>query len=173
MVELVKVPNDKLRVRTRLVKKVTPQLRSIFREMESLTRQFSDPEGVGLASTQVGKEQSYFVVKMKDGKFRAFVNPRIIKYSKRSKEYFEGCLSIPDTYGEVNRAYWVDVEYLDELGVRQKDRFSGLEAWIIQHEYDHLLGVLFVDRVLEQKSKLYQVAGKDLAGSEIFQEIKI
>ena len=68
----------------------------------------------------------------------------------------EGCLSLPHFYGPLKRPPKIKIEYLDEDGNKKIDTFEGLEAQIIQHEIDHLEGVLFIDRLLEQKEKLYE-----------------
>lgn len=145
----------------------------IFDEMIKLTSTFEDPEGVGLAATQIGERESYFVAKKTDGRFIRCINPKITKFSPKTKVYLEGCLSIPDVYGNVERHSWVEVEYLDQKGVKHQERLAGILAWIFQHEIDHLDAKLFVDHVVESGSKLYQVNGRDAAGGEILEEIKL
>lgn len=171
--KVLTVPNSLLRVKTKPIKKVTPQLLQTIKLMMETTKTFVDPEGVGLASTQVGLAEQFFVAKIDEQKFKAFFNPTIEKFSKSTKVYLEGCLSIPDYWGEVIRSAWVDVSYLDKKGQRIKERLRGVPAWIFQHECDHLQGKLFVDLLLEQKGKMYKVVGRDRAGSEIFEEVKI
>lgn len=171
-IQLVKAPDQRLRVKTRPVKKITPVLLATIREMVKLTKSFTDPEGVGLASTQIGKEEKFFVAK--NGKdFTTVFNPKIIAASSKLKTFFEGCLSIPDFYGEVKRPIAVTCEYEDEKGQIVKKRLTGLSAWIFQHEMDHLNGKLFVDHVLEQKGRMFKSAGKGQAGADIFEEVKL
>lgn len=167
------MPDDRLRVKTKPIKKVTPQLKQIFDGMVKLTLSFVDPEGVGLAATQIGEDGQYFVVRHDGDNFKTYINPSITKYSKAKKLYFEGCLSIPDYWGEITRSLWVDTKYMDEEGQWHEERMKGFDAWVFQHECDHLAGKLFVDHVLEQKAKFYHVVGKDRAGAEIFEEVKI
>ncbi|OGE25798.1 peptide deformylase [Candidatus Daviesbacteria bacterium RIFCSPLOWO2_02_FULL_40_8] len=171
--EIVKAPDARLRVKTKQVKKITPELLKTIKEMVLLTKSFADPEGVGLAATQIGNGGQYFVSKTKSGSFRSVINPAILNFSKKTKVFFEGCLSIPDYYGEVKRPIGVTVLYLDEKGQKIKKKLTGLEAWIFQHEYDHLQGKLFVDYVLAQKSRLYKVVGKDKTGAEVFEEVSL
>lgn len=171
--KVVTVPDNRLRVKTKPVKKISPGLNKTFDEMIELTLTFEDPEGVGLASTQIGEEEQYFVAKKTDGSFVCCVNPKITKLSPKTKVYLEGCLSIPDVYGNVRRNLWIEVEYLDRFGVKHKERLTGILAWIFQHETDHLAGKLFVDHVVESGSKLYQVNGRDASGGEILEEIKL
>lgn len=171
--KVVRAPDARLRIKTKPVRRITPQLSAVIKEMVKLTYSFTDPEGVGLASTQIGYSEQFFIAKRKDGIFKVCFNPLIIRYSKKTKVFFEGCLSVPDYYGEVTRPTLVTVEFTDEKGVKIKEKLSGVDAWIFQHEYDHLQGKLFIDYVLEQKSRLFKVVGKDPAGAEIFEEIKL
>lgn len=177
--EVVKAPEPRLRVKTKLVKKITPALLQILKEMIKLTKTFKDPEGVGLASTQVGLEGRYFVAKNSPPagrageKFTSVINPKIISHSKRTKNYFEGCLSTPDIWGEVKRHTQIKVSFLDVSGKTVTIALKGVFAWIFQHEIDHLDGILFQDRVLEQKGKFYKFTGKDKTGTDTFDEIII
>lgn len=171
--QVVKAPDPRLRVQTKKVNVIKPEMRKTIEEMIKLTKTFVDPEGVGLASTQVGLDGQFFVSKMEDESFKAFFNPRILKLSKKTKLMLEGCLSIPNFWGEVNRHVWVDAEYTDIDGNTVRERMTGLMAHIYQHECDHLNGKLFMDHILEQKTKLYKVVGRDRAGSEVFEEVSL
>jgi len=166
-------PNNKLRVQTKKIGQITPALKKTLAEMVKLTKTYLDPEGVGLASTQVGLDGQFFVAKQKDGLFKAYINPQIISYSKKTKKMFEGCLSIPNYWGEITRPIAVTVSYTDESGQKIKKRLTGLEAHIFQHEFDHLNGRLFMDLVTEQRGKLYKVVGKDRAGADIFEAVPL
>ena len=84
----------------------------------------------------------------------------------------EGCLSLKDIWGDVVRSPEVTLEYFDEKGKKHTKTFNGFLATIIQHEMDHLEGILFPKRVLEQKGTLYK-SEKDEKGQDIFEEIKI
>ncbi len=170
---LVIAPDNKLRVQTKHIKKFSPKYQQTIKDMVKLTKTFVDPEGVGLASTQVGLDEQYFVAKKDDGKFKAYFNPKILKSSKVTKVYTEGCLSIPNYWGEVSRHLWVDVEYQDINGNKIKERLKGLEAHIYQHECDHLKGVLFMDHILEKKTKLYKVVGKDQTGADVYEQVPL
>lgn len=170
--DVIKAPNDKLRVKTKTVKKITPGLITTLKEMIKLTKTFKDPKGVGLASTQIGLNEQFFVA-LDNKNFISVINPKILSLGKRTKTYFEGCLSIPDVYGEVKRAIQVKVSYLDETGKNQTKTLKGVPAWIFQHETDHLNGMLFSDRVLEQKGKFYKWTGKDKTDTDIFEEVTL
>ena len=170
--EVVIAPDHRLRTKTRLVKKITPGLANTTKEMIKITLAFTDPEGVGLAATQIGLDGRFFVGKMAD-KFRVFINPEIISMSKRTKKYFEGCLSIPAYYGQINRSISIKVTYQDLTGKKITETLKGINGWIFQHEVDHLNGILFPDRVLEQKGRFFKNTGKDKRGEDVFEEITI
>ena len=170
---VVQAPDSKLRVITKPIKKINPELLKQTKQMIKLTKTFVDPEGVGLASTQVGEDGAYFVGMKQDNSFAAYFNPEIIKSSKTVKVLTEGCLSIPNYWGEVKRHTWVDVKYMNEKGEVVKERLKGLEAHIFQHEVDHLKGKLFMDHILEQKGRLFKVVGKDRAGGDVFEEVPL
>jgi peptide deformylase len=171
--QVVKAPDPRLRVKTKPVKKITPAVLETIKQMVKLTKSFVDPEGVGLASTQVGLSEQYFVLKQKDETFAAFFNPKILSYSKKTKKFFEGCLSIPNYWGEVERPIAVTVSYTTEQGQEIKKKLTGIDAWIFQHEFDHLQGRLYMDLVLEQKSRIYKVVGKDRTGADVFEEVPL
>lgn len=126
-----------------------------------------DPEGVGLAAPQIGKNWQVFVINY--GKIeRVVINPRVIGIKKgkkgspkKRKEILEGCLSLPNFYSPLRRAERVTIKYLDEGGKEITEEFKGFYAQIVLHEIDHLNGVLFVDRVLSQKKPLYKLSGKE------------
>ncbi|MBI4038860.1 peptide deformylase [Candidatus Daviesbacteria bacterium] len=172
MLQVVKAPNPSLRVKTKPVKKINQALLRTLKEMIKLTKTFNDPEGVGLASTQVGLEERFFVAKNRQ-KFISVINPKILSTGKSVKKYFEGCLSTPNIWGEVKRYKNIKISYLDERGKLIKIPLTGILAWIFQHEIDHLDGVLFQDRVLQQKGKFYKFSGKDKTGTDIFEEITL
>jgi peptide deformylase len=133
-----------------------------------------DPQGVGLAAPQINEDLAIFIIKPTlKAETQVFINPRIVELVKSVKPVkpaptdstgstksedvkLEGCLSIPRIWGPVTRNTKVLVEYQDLTGEKHSEWFSGFKAVIIQHEMDHLSGVLFTQRVLEQKGRLYQ-----------------
>lgn len=121
--------------------------------------------GVGLAGPQVGVGYRIFVidtvqVKNEDrtgtGIKKVFLNARILGEEGRPWSYEEGCLSIPDVRGEVERLPTIRIRYQDEQFEWQEDTFEGLDARVIQHEYDHIEGVLFIERLKPLKRRLIQ-----------------
>lgn len=179
MYKVVIAPDARLRVKTRIVKKFGTALQDIIKEMVKTTLSFKDPEGVGLASTQIGNDERYFVgmIGNEEGedkiKLKAFINPQIIWMSKRTKKYFEGCLSIPDYWGETIRSIQIKVIFQDLSGHTHSETLKGVDAWIFQHEVDHLESHLFVDRVLEQKGRFFKFIGKDKRGQDQFERVEI
>lgn len=111
--------------------------------------------GVGLAAPQVGINKKLMVYNESgDSKKwlqeQIMINPKIIEYSDAKAIENEGCLSFPDMRGDVERSKWIKVESLTIRGKKQKKKFKGWEARIFQHEYDHLEGVLYPDRMTEE-----------------------
>lgn len=152
-----------------------------------------DPKGVGLAAPQVGASLRIFQMKPTDkSPITTFINPiieklegekEIPKFSNTQKieakkpqkfkgKLLEGCLSLPNIWGNVLRTKIITVSWQDELGKLHKKNFTGFPAVIIQHEMDHLNGVLFTKRVLEQKGTLYK-SHKNEKGEDEFEEIEI
>ena len=169
-IKVVKAPDQRLRVKTKPVKKIKPALLQTLKEMIKLTKTFKEPEGVGLASTQVGQDEAFFVAK-NGQKFITVINPKVLSNGKRTKKYFEGCLSTPNIWGEVKRHTLIKIAYQDQTGKIITQSLKGVVAWIFQHEMDHLNGILFQDRVLQQKGKFYKFTGKDKTGTDTFEEV--
>lgn len=107
--------------------------------------------GAGLAGPQVGLNRRITVVEeeVTDGKLfkGVFINPKILSYSGRMLVMTEGCLSFPDMYGKVIRPESIEVEWYDENKEYHKEFFHDIESRILQHEIDHLNGILFIDKV--------------------------
>lgn len=191
--QVIKAPDPRLKVKTKFVKKINSSILTTLKDMITLTKTFKDPEGVGLAATQVGLKERFFVARLHNSKeippsepgqrkkrwanyqkdFVGIINPKILSYSKATKPYFEGCLSIPTIWGQVKRHREVKVSYQNENGNQITKTLKGIPAWIFQHEVDHLDGVLFTERVLQQKGKFYKFTGKDKTGTDIFEEMTI
>ncbi len=132
-----------LRQRSPEIAKVTDEVRALIADLFE-TMRFS--KGVGLAANQVGLATRVAVVETDEQHSHALVNPVIVERQGSVKDE-EGCLSIPEIYGDVERSDRVVCEATDEQGVRRRIEATGLLARAIQHEIDHLDGILFVDRV--------------------------
>ncbi|HHY39037.1 MAG TPA: peptide deformylase [Clostridia bacterium] len=132
-----------LRKKARPVVNVNKKIKDI---LDSMVRVMAERDGVGLAGPQVGISKRIVVVDVGNGPIK-LINPEIVK-SVGSEIAVEGCLSIPGVFGEVRRASEVEVTALDENGRRVWIEGSGLLARALQHELDHLDGILFVDKVI-------------------------
>lgn len=137
-----------------------PNLKEFLKDMFET---MSHSDGIGLAAPQVGQSVRIFVIdasplqdehpEFKDFK-KSFINPVIIESSDNLVLYNEGCLSIPSLREDVQRPDSILIRYNDENFQQHEDRFDGIIARIIQHEYDHLEGILFTDRVSPIKRQL-------------------
>lgn len=180
MLEIVKAPNSVLSQKAKRIVKVDKAVSRLIAEMIESMESARDPIGVGLAAPQVGKSLRLFIAKpSKKSKILVFINPQIVKKIKKEKNSkkeehrkLEGCLSLLNIWGEVKRFDSIWVSYLDVAGKKHNRRFDGFMATILQHEIDHLDGILFPKKVLEQKGTLYK-SEKDEKGHDVFEEIKI
>jgi peptide deformylase len=107
-------------------------------------------DGIGLAAPQVGKNIRLIVINTKEEKI-IMVNPEILKRSILKEWKEEGCLSVPDIFGLVKRSKKITCLYYDSAGIKKKIKGEGLLARVIQHEVDHLDGILFIDKAKEIK----------------------
>ncbi|MDR3167962.1 MAG: peptide deformylase [Treponema sp.] len=137
-----------------LHQKATP-IRPIDREYQKIALEMIEAmhrgKGCGLAGPQVGRMERIFVVHIEGDEPRVFINPSIIETSHEQDSYEEGCLSIPGIWAEVIRPKTVRVQAWNERGRPFTLEADGLLARAIQHEYDHLEGILFIDRLSEPR----------------------
>lgn len=140
---IIGATNPVLRKKTQKVERVTKELRSLIRDMRATVK---DAEGLGLAAPQVGLSLRICLARIGDH-MTALINPEITWKSDGTWTHEEGCLSLPGVTVEVERARTITVKYLDERGRAQERRLEEWEARIVQHEVDHLEGILIVDHV--------------------------
>ncbi len=137
-----------LRQPAKRIAKVDDSIRLLIKDM--LQTMYS-ADGIGLAAPQVAVNKQLIVIDCEPDKPEkpplVLINPKITRYSSQTCNGDEGCLSIPGVYLEVNRPEAIEVSFKDEQGKPRKIQASGLLARVIQHEMDHLNGVMFVDRV--------------------------
>ncbi|GMO34061.1 MAG: peptide deformylase [Termitinemataceae bacterium] len=146
--QVVKLGDDALRQKSVPVKAYNDDFKSTCSEMLELLHKH---KGVGLAAVQVGILQRFFVVHLEDDVPRVFVNPSIISTSEETVSLEEGCLSLPGVWSDVVRPKKIIVQAWNEDAKTFTIEATGLLARVILHEYDHLEGVLFPDRLSELK----------------------
>ena len=142
--EIIIHPNKILREKTQKVEKIDKEIKKLIKEMKKIMIQ---NKGVGLAANQIGKNLSLFIA-YDNKKFYTFINPEIVKFFGKEKVMEEGCLSIPGLWGQIKRHEGVVVSYQDLFGKKKKLKAKGFLAQIIQHEIDHLNGILFIDKAI-------------------------
>lgn len=196
MLTIVTAPHAVLSKKAKKIEKIDKAILTLIREMKTTLENTHDPEGVGLAAPQVGHSLQLFLMKpSKDTPTAVCINPEIIAFEdkkttraekktrphrlakhggqeKNEDVVLEGCLSLPAIWGEVKRHDKVTLAYLDEKGAKRQEIFGGFSAVIVQHEYDHLAGILFPKLVLEQKNLLYRTV-KNEKNETVFEEIKL
>jgi peptide deformylase len=166
---IITLPDPKLRLVSKPLERFDAPLKKL---MDDLIETMHDAPGVGLAAIQVGEPLRVLVVdvarKEEPPNPQVFVNPEIFWSSDERSTYEEGCLSIPEYYAEVERPASVRARYLDREGKPAEVLAEGLLATVLQHEIDHLDGVLFIDHISKLKRdrviKKFQKAAKHAAG---------
>ncbi|MDO8621382.1 MAG: peptide deformylase [Candidatus Levybacteria bacterium] len=182
MLNIITAPNPVLSQSAKQIPEVNLNILKLIEEMEETLLTAKDPQGVGLAAPQIDKSLQIFLAKpTPKSSTLVFINPKIVssinapiqntKYKIQNTK-LEGCLSLPNIWGEVNRLPQITLSYMDTRGASHKRTFKGFIATIIQHETDHLNGILFPKRVLEQKGKLYK-SRKNKKGEDVFEEIEL
>jgi peptide deformylase len=161
---LVILPDPVLRQLSKPVERIDDPLRKLADDM---LETMYDAPGIGLAAIQIGEPLRMLVIDLaKEDEKRSpqvFINPEILGRSDEGSVYEEGCLSIPDYYAEVERPASVRVKFLDRDGKAQEVEADGLLATCLQHEIDHLNGVLFIDHISKLKRDMVIKKFKKLA----------
>jgi len=144
--------NKTLKQKSLPVKHIDAEVRKLIEQMKEVMRQNN---GVGLAAIQVGEPTRIIICEV-DDKFYTFINPEIIKSFPETSVMEEGCLSLPNIYGEVERPKKIILKAINFDGKKIKMKAFGLLSRVIQHELDHLDGILFIDKaknITEQTRK--------------------
>jgi len=156
MVRIKIIGDPILRMKAKPVRIFDSSLRNLIQTMIDVMLQNG---GVGLAAPQVGVGVRLFVFDEYGGaEPRAIVNPEMVEHSDDRVIGEEGCLSIPNVYAEVERYRWVKLKYRNEWGEEKEEVFEDYVARIVQHEFDHLDGVLFIDRLTEEERRILKPA---------------
>ena len=153
--EILKEPNKVLRQKSLKVEVVDKDIQKLIDDM--LETMYAAP-GIGLAAIQVGVPKRVIVLdlarKDEPGKPMCFVNPEVIEKSQKNSVYEEGCLSVPGQFAEIERPDKCHIKYLDYYGKPQEVKAEGMLATCIQHEIDHLEGILFIDYLSKLKRSM-------------------
>lgn len=150
-------PDPRLKIKAKPVEAVDDAIRSLMSDM--LETMYAN-DGMGLAATQVGIDKRIIVMDLNAGEESAppnvmkFANPEVLWASPETRVEFESCLSVPDQYGAVERPAKVKVRYLDENNDPKEIETDGLFAQCIQHEIDHLDGILYIDHLSRLKREI-------------------
>lgn len=159
MLKIIKYPETILRKTSKPIRDFNGDLKKLAEDMAKI---MYDDDGIGLAAPQVNISQRLIVIGSEKGRdYKTYVNPEITFKSKDKATNEEGCLSLPQIFGLVSRPKKIHIKYQDLDGNICKEKKSGLEAIVIQHEIDHLNGILFIDR-----------ATKIVKGQDILTDLK-
>jgi len=157
LLPIIEVPDPRLRTISEPVAEVDDALRDLIADMFDT---MYDAPGIGLAAVQIGVPRRVIVMDLQEEedeegkpirKPMVFINPKIVDPSEEYSIYTEGCLSVPDQFAEVERPAGCRVQWLDEKGAAHDEVFEGLLATCIQHEMDHLEGIVFIDHLSRLK----------------------
>ena len=157
LLPIIEVPDPLLRAQSAPLESVGDDVTRLIADM--FETMYEAP-GIGLAAIQVAVPRRLLVIDLQDPEEEGgepvkrphvFINPEIVERSPATKVYNEGCLSIPDQYAEIERPDVVRARWIDEKGAEQEGEFDGLMSVCLQHEVDHLNGVLFIDHLSRLK----------------------
>ena len=164
---IISLPNSHLRQKSTKVQVLSPEVKAVIADMKAATLDWeaTRPHEVGVALAAIQIDQSLRIIVVRenlddkaDKRFKVMINPKIIKVEGEFKEDFEGCLSITDVYGTVPRYEKVRLRALDEDGREIRVRAEGFLARVLQHEVDHLNGVMFIDHIENDKDAFYKIS---------------
>ncbi|MCL2412163.1 MAG: peptide deformylase [Treponema sp.] len=140
--------NEQLRQKAEKIKEINEDIAGLAQNMFDIIKR---DEGIGVAGPQVGVMKRIFVTHIENDEPRVFINPSILETSVKTVKFEEGCLSIPGVHSNVVRSESIKIQAWNEKGRPFTLETGGLLARVILHEYDHLEGMLFIDRVPETK----------------------
>ena len=147
----------------KVARDITPDYPEFEKLLADMWETMYNAEGIGLAAPQIGLDIRLIVIDadgIKDvypeteGMKLALINPHIVESGGDEVVHEEGCLSVPDIHEKVKRPSWVKVQYMNEAFEPQEVVFDGYRARVVQHEYDHLEGILFIERISQMRKQL-------------------
>lgn len=178
--KILTLPNPILRQKARPITAINQKVLGVLKNLKETLVAAENPKGVGLAAPQIGQSLRIILIWSSGSRrFLPMINPQIVWHSirtrlgiKDSKNPCEGCLSVPGVWGKIRRFSVIKVRWQTPNGQMVIRKFRGFTSVVVQHETDHLDGILFIDRVLEQKGKLYQLE-KNQEGKPTLVEVKL
>ncbi len=170
--QIVSIPDSKLRMVSEKVTKFDSELKNLITDLVDTLEAQDDPPGIGIAAVQIGVLKRVFIARL-GNRLKVFINPEIIELGKNESELFEGCLSVHSYYGYVYHPMSITIRAQNASGKTFTAKYKGLPARIMQHETDHLNGILYIDHVTAQKRKLLKIVGVDENNEDIFEEVNI
>ena len=159
LLEILTIPDPRLKQESLPVEHFDDELRAFIQDLEETMR--ASPGGIGIAAPQVGRFQRIVLLdlsskpKIKNHGRLVLINPEITEWEGMVKGR-EGCMSVPDYTGNVIRAEKIKITAFDELGKQHHYETEGFEARAVQHEVDHLDGIVFIDRLVSRRTDLFQ-----------------
>lgn len=181
-ISIITLPNPHLRQKSVKVTKITPDIIRLVEDMTKLALDWEDSRpheiSAAIAAAQVDRPESLIIVRSDlDDKsvrdFTALINPQIVKFEGGTSKDFEGCLSVPDIYGKVTRYNKIRVKALDINGNEIRLKARDFLARVIQHEIDHINGIVFIDHIKDDKDAFFELDEKgDLQPLDYDEKIK-
>lgn len=169
ILKIITTPNPLLLQKSLEVKEIDKKTQEVINNLQDTLKAQKNPEGVGIAAVQIGKLLRICLIKPNlKGKTITMINPIIIekdeifKDNKPLNSQLEGCLSIPRYWAQIARSPRIVVRYTDESNQIKQQEFKKFASSVVQHEIDHMDGILFTQRAIEQNSILYVEKGNDL-----------
>lgn len=146
--KIVKIPNKILNKKIEKIEKITPEIEGLISDMKETMK---TAQGIGLAANQVGQDMAFFIIDEEIAKEHnaptVYINPELTLYPKEEVILEEGCLSIPEKWLEIKRSKKVKIKAMNEQGKKFKLIAKDLLARVLQHEYDHINGILITGRI--------------------------
>ncbi len=178
--KIITIPNKILRNKNLPIIQINKQITNLILNLKKTLNDAKNPDGVGLACPQIGKNWQIFLTKFKRNEIKIYLNPTIINHSKQKNimkdiTNLEGCLSIPHVYGHVPRWEMIELQYQEINNnqlITKTDKFIKYKARVIQHEYDHLQGILFTDHVLYYQTNFFLLDNNQLKECHDYQLLK-
>ncbi len=183
MAKIITVPDPILRKISAPIEKLNKKVNSIIDDVESTLHKGNNPRGVGLSAVQIGKPIRVFSTLLptsgnpdddQESVISTYVNPEITNASKKltlgpskRRPYLEGCLSIPKIWGPIWRHAWIKFKWQDKQLNWKEKKFLDFEARVLQHELDHLNGILFTDHSIKHNLPLYEERNNKLHEIEL------